>query len=334
MVSSLPVLGRRVHVDRGAPVPCRSEHVAAPGPVRRGDQRKLQRRRVDVAGRGGSGGVQGGPAAAQGHHRHRELVDAVRADQPGDRDVGETRVQPGGDTGGVRGREQLGQHGAGVPQHVPVAPFAVAPAGAPRDAGDHDRRGVAARRRADPDQGVLVRVVPVHAGGQRRSVGDGDVELQREAAARGSGGAEQIRAVGTLDRADHAGRQVQQPGEPARVELGGGDVGRAREDGDGGRRGGGQIPRQGYAGQVTRVPLVEPGQPVEVVDLEVPDHPGVVDGVRPLATRLVGGQAVQRLCRGLHAWRRYAITRRGRSRLRRRRGRRGRGSATRCAGAR
>ena len=91
--------------------------------------------------------------------RERELVDAVGADEARDLRVREAGVQAR-----LAGqRERLGEHRAGVPVEVAEAALGVLPAGAPRDAGDDQRRRVAVRRWPDRAQRVVDRVVPVHA---------------------------------------------------------------------------------------------------------------------------------------------------------------------------
>ena len=57
----------------------------------------------------------------------------------------------------------------------------------------------------------------------------------------------------------------------------------------------------GTRGSDSLVPLVEPREASQVVDLEVLHHARVVDGLVPLAAGLVGREPVQRLRRGLHA---------------------------------
>ena len=61
-------------------------------------------------------------------------------------------------TGGVRDREELREHRAGIPIDVTEPALPVPPAGAPRDAGDDDDGSVAAGRRPDPHEGVILRV--------------------------------------------------------------------------------------------------------------------------------------------------------------------------------
>ena len=66
-----------------------------------------------------------------------------------------------------------------------------------------------------------MRVVPVHAGGERKGLGHGDVQLEWEPAARRAGCAEQERLPVRADRrAHHAGGEVQEPGEVRQIELG------------------------------------------------------------------------------------------------------------------
>ena len=71
-----------------------------------------------------------------------------------------------GDARGVGGRQQLGHHRACVPIHMAEAALAVAPAGAPGDAGDDERGRSSARWGSDLHQRVFLRVVPVDAGRQ------------------------------------------------------------------------------------------------------------------------------------------------------------------------
>ena len=109
------------------------------------------------------------------------------------RGVREARPQARAQAGRVRQRERLGEHRAGVPVDVPEAALGVAPAGAPRHAGDDQRRGLAVRGRRDPDQRMLDRVVPVHAVGHAFDAAGRHVELQREAPAGRTGRAQQQR---------------------------------------------------------------------------------------------------------------------------------------------
>ena len=211
--------GRR-DVYRTAPVPWLSQPVAFPGPLRGRDERELERCFVGLAGGRRAGRVQGGRARAEADDRHRPLVHSVRADERGDFRVGETRVQPRGEARGVGERQQLREHRAGVPVHVPVAAFPVPPAGAPRHAGDDQRGRGAVRRGSDLDEGVLERVVPVHPGRQRAALRHRDVHLEREPRARRPRRAEQVPPVGKLRRPHDPGGQVQQPGQVRQVHLG------------------------------------------------------------------------------------------------------------------
>ena len=125
------------------------ERVAIPGVLRSRDERELDRRRVDLARRGRAGRVDRGRAVAEGDDGHGPLVHPIGADERGDPGIREAAVQPRGEPCGVGHREQLREHGARIPVHVPEATFAVAPPGAPRDAGDHEggrtRRAAAGR---------------------------------------------------------------------------------------------------------------------------------------------------------------------------------------------
>ena len=212
-----------------APVPWLSQPVALTGPLCGRDQGKLQRRLVGLAGGRRTGRVQGGRVRADADDRHRPLVHPVRPHERGDFRVGKTRVQPRGEARGVGERQQLREHRAGVPVHVPVAAFPVPPAGAPRDAGDDQRGRGTVRRGSDLDEGVLERVVPVHPGRQRAALRHRDVHLEREPRARRPRRAEQVPPVGKLRRPHHAGGQVQQPGQVRQVHLGRGDPRRPRE---------------------------------------------------------------------------------------------------------
>ena len=157
-----------------------------------------------------------------------------------------------------------------------------------------------ARWGSDLRQGVFERVVPVDACRQVGAFGHRDVHLERESTARGPGGAEQPCRVRPDCGADDARREIEQPRQLRQVEIGGRDVGRAgkhREGRGGGRR---QAAREREPWQLLRIPLVEPGEALEVVHLQVLHHARIVDRLVPLAPGLIGREPVQRLCRGLH----------------------------------
>src|SRR6185437_1787061 len=118
---------------------------------------ELQRRGVHVAAGRWAGRIEGGRRLRQGDHRHRELVHPVRTGQLAHLRVREARVEPGGQAGRVGECEQLGQHGPGVPVDVPVAAFAVAPAGAPWNPGDDHGRTAVTRWRPDLYERVVER---------------------------------------------------------------------------------------------------------------------------------------------------------------------------------
>ena len=236
-------------------------------------------------GSGRTGRVDRGRVVAEGDDGHGPLVHPIGADERGDPGIREAAVQPRGEPCGVGHREQLREHGARIPVHVPEATFAVAPPGAPRDAGDHEGGRTGSRRRPNPNEGVVERVVPVHPRGQLRALGHGDVDLEREATARGPGGAEQPGPVRPLHRAHDPRGQVQQPGEVRQVHLRAGDLGGARHHGDRRRRRGGEVPRERQAGQRPLVPLVEPREAIQVVHLEVLQHARIVDRARPTRGR-------------------------------------------------
>ena len=288
------------HVDCPASFPRPTEPGPFPGPLGRRDERELHRGAVHRAGGRRAGRAEGGRWLTQAHHRHRELVHPVRAGQRGHLRIGEAGVQPGRQARRVGERQQLGQHRAGVPVHVPVAAFGVAPAGAPRDAGDHDGRAAAVRWRADLHERMLQRVVPVHARGQRAARRHRDVQLQREPAAGRPGGAERVDPVVPVHGAHHAGGQVEQAGEVRQVQGRGLDRRDAGQHGHGRLGGRGQVPRQRHAGHRLRVPLDEPREAGHVVGLQILHDPGIVDGYVPVPAGRVGGQPVQCLRRGFH----------------------------------
>jgi hypothetical protein len=188
-------------------------------------------------------------AVAEGDDGDGPLMHTVRADERRDRRVRKAGVEGRGQPGGVGHREGLGEHRAHVPVHVSVTALAVLPAGAPRDAGDDECGCLSTRRRPDLHEGVILRVIPVHAGRHLRAFGHGDVQLEREAAARGPGGAEQPGPLRRLFRAHHACGEVEQSREVGQVELSSRDVGGAREHRDGRRRRRRQIARERNAGQ-------------------------------------------------------------------------------------
>ena len=245
------------------------------------DEGELQRRCVNVAGGGGARGVDRGRAVAQGNDRHGPLVHPVGADERGHRRVGVSAVERRGEPRGLGDGEELAEHRSCIPVHVPVSALSVAPAGAPRDPGDDERRRIAARRRSDLHDRVVLRVVPVHARRHSHALRNGDVHLQGETTARGPGGAEQPGRVRSLRRADDPGRQMQQAGELGQIQPRAGDVRGAGEHGDRRSRGGRQVPRKGQSWQRLAVPLVEPREAIQVVGLEALDHARVVDRRRP-----------------------------------------------------
>jgi hypothetical protein len=224
-------------------------------------------------------------------------------------------VQRGSQASGIGQRQQLGEHRAGVPVHVPPAAFPVTPAGAPRHAGDDHRRGAPARRRAHPHQRMLQRVIPVHPRRQHHAVRHRDVHLQGEPAARRPGGTERLDPEGQFHGAHHSSGQEQQPGKLPQVKLLRRTPCRARQHIDRRRGRPRQLPRQQKPGQRLRVPLEEPRQPGRVVDLKILQHSGIAGRCGPVPARFIGRQPVQHLRCGLpvrslaHANRRYVLDR-------------------------
>ena len=228
-------------------------------------------------------------------------MHAVGADERRDRLVGEAGVDRGVEPGRVCGGEELGEHRAHVPVDVPVAALAVTPARAPGNAGDDDRRRAGARWRADLQERVVLRVVPVHARRERAALRHGDVDLEGRAGARRARGAEEPGAVRPRGLAHHTRGQVQEARELRQVELRRFDLGRAGEHRNSRRRRGGQLTRQLHARQRLGVALVEPRQPLDLVRDEVLQDAWVAERLVPVAPGLVRGQPVQRLRRRLHA---------------------------------
>jgi len=242
---------------------------------------------------------------AERDDRHGPLVHPIGADERANVRVGEARVQPGSEPGGVRHGEELGEHRAGIPVDVPEPAFPVPPAGPPWDAGDRDRGRAHARWRSDPDEGVIGRVVPVDTRRHGRALGSGDVQLEGEATARRPGRAEQPGRVRPRHRSHHARGEVEQAGELRQVHLAGdGRRGAGKHrDGRGIRRR--QTTGERQAGERRLVPLEEPREARQVVDLEVHQHARVDDGCRPAEVGIVvragvpvprgRGQSMQRL---------------------------------------
>ena len=235
---------------------------------------------------------------AERHDGHRELVDGVSPHERLDRSVGKAAEEARLEARGRREGEKLRKHRARIPEDVPVAALAVLPSRPPRDAGDDDRHPLTRRRRSDLQQGVLLRVVPVDPGRQRAPLRHGDVDLERIAATRRAGRSEEdSAAVAVLPprSPDDAGRQEQEPAELVDVNLG---LRRASSTGENGERRGRrprQLRGQRASRQVLVVPLVRPGDAVEVARLEVLHDARVREWVGPLDAGLVGGQPVQRL---------------------------------------
>ena len=210
------------NVDGRAPIPRPAEHVELTRPLGVGDEWELDGCRVDLAGRRIASCFERGGADSERHDRDRPFVHAVGTDDGRHLGIRETSVERGSVTGGVRDREELREHRAGIPIDVTEPALTVPPAGPPRDPGDDDDGSLAARWRPDPHEGVVFRVIPVHAWRQvGTAVGYRDVQLEWEPPARGAGGAEQprralaefpsLRVTVTHHRAHDAGGQVQQP---------------------------------------------------------------------------------------------------------------------------
>ena len=223
MTSSTPADGGGSALERGACGPRVAEIVAVARVLRLRDERELERRStVDLAGRSLAGRADRRLAVAERHDRNGELVHAVGADEPRHGGVREDRAQTRGESGVRRHHEGLRQHRAGVPVDVAEAALGVAPAGAPGNAGDDERR-----RSRPPARGPICSsawfggIEPVHAVGKALDAAGGDVELEREAPAGRPRRAEEVApAVGALGDAHDAGREVQHAREAGEIERG------------------------------------------------------------------------------------------------------------------
>jgi hypothetical protein len=186
---------------------------------------------------------------------------------------------------------------------MPVAALPVPPARSPRDPRDDHGRGAAPGRWSDPHERVVLRVVPMNAGRERRPLGDSDVELQRESAPCRSRRPEQPRRVRANGGPNDAGGQMEQARQLREVERARPDVRRSGEDGDGLRRRRRQLARERDRRELVHVALVEPGKPVDVIHHEVTHDAGVVDRWVPHVIGVigtVGGEPVKRLAGRLH----------------------------------
>lgn len=156
-----------------------AERALLPRALRGRDERELEAVGVVVARHRVAGQVHGRVSGAERHEGYRELVHAVSADERCHLGVGEGGEEARRQACRVGEGERLGQHGAGVPVDVAEAALAVAPAGAPRHPRDDDGHGVTRRRRAEHDESMGLRVVPVQSRLQpvdRGPARDGDVE--------------------------------------------------------------------------------------------------------------------------------------------------------------
>jgi hypothetical protein len=240
--------------------------------------------------------LAGGPGrrlpVAQADQRQRKLVDAIGADQTGDLDVGAARPQARVESARIRQCEGLGKHRPGIPVDVTKTTLRVFPAGPPRDTGDDQRRRVASGRGPHLHESVADRVVPMDAIRKPGNLSGRDVDLEREAAARGPGRAEQPATIGALHDPNDTGGQVEQPGKSGQLEVGrrcnvlaGEDRGRRSRD----RR---PVARQLDDRQPGRIRLARRRQARHVQRDEVRQHARVADrdgtaGLRPLKPRPV-----------------------------------------------
>src|SRR5581483_5186858 len=147
-----------------------------------------------------------------------------------------------------------------------------------------------------PAERVRARVVPVDAVVQAPDSARGDVHLEREAPAGGAGRPEAEGAVRPLRDAHDAGREEEHAREAGRVERARGRIAAARQQLR--RRPLDRRPgaRQAELGQPVGVGLPLPREPLEVVRDELLDDTRVVYRRRPLAVRVVGGEAVEEAC--------------------------------------
>ena len=125
---------------------------------------------------------QDGRAFAEPDHGDRPLVHPVDTDQLGDRRSGNRVRSAAGMPAPSAAASNCDKHRARIPVDVAKAALSVPPSGSPWHAGHDDRRTRTVRRWADRDE----RVIRGDTTGRRRAGRrrrNGDVQLQREAAA-------------------------------------------------------------------------------------------------------------------------------------------------------
>ena len=152
-------------------------------------------------------------ALTEANQSEGDFVDAVNAHQVGHGRIGEPCDHLCGHAVGVGGRQQVGQHRAGVPPQVPPPPFPVLPTGPEGDAGQHQGHVVAhVHPSAQGYQGVVEGVVVV-------DVVIHDVHLHRVQVAGRHRGPEPDRiTVGRAGDPGHTGGKEQQRAEQTLVE--------------------------------------------------------------------------------------------------------------------
>ena len=152
-------------------------------------------------------------ALTEADQSERDFVDAVDPHQGGHGCVGKPCEHLGGHAVGVGGRQQVGQHRAGIPPQVPPPPFPVLPTGPEGDARQHKGHVVAhVHRSTQRYQGVVEGVVVV-------DVVIHDVHLDRvQVAGRHRGPEPDRTTVGRAGDPGDTGGKEQQRAEQSLVE--------------------------------------------------------------------------------------------------------------------
>jgi hypothetical protein len=144
------VLGRRRRLwALNGPRPRVPKSIEVARTLRNGYEREFDRRGVVSTRPRSPARVGRRRTVTEAHERQRELVDAIRAHQASDSRIPEPGPELWRQSSGLGNNEGLGERSPGIPVEMPEAPLRVTPAGAPRNARQHDRRRLADRRWAD-----------------------------------------------------------------------------------------------------------------------------------------------------------------------------------------
>ncbi len=266
----------------------------------RGERDHLERERRDRRGRRG-----GHPLRADRRDHQRALLRGVEPQQPVDLRVDEAGDEAGRQIQRARHGQELRQHGARVPEEVPVAARLVLPGIAPVDPGEDHRGGLGRDRVVGRGQGEgaapvagpqqsqaeVARVEVIDPGRQTLHRPGHHVHLGLVERAGGGGRPEvDLRAPRVRLDAHDAGREKEDRGETIEIERGrpGDGLGRAQR-GEGIHRGhrqpGGQAPRLERRVDLERERL---GLPVE----RVPAPAHRLGGMRGALVIRAGGRDV------------------------------------------